>query len=63
MTDSKRKYKEKIVRKYIEIYPSESAIIEFIYFLNATGYPFQRFAKDAIKRYIKEIKGNGNRNF
>ena len=63
MTDSKRKYKEKIVRKYIEIYPSEHTIIGFIDFLNATGYPFQRFAKDAIKRYIKEIKGNGYRNF
>ena len=61
MTDSKRKYKEKIVRKYIEVYPSERDIIEVMDFLDATGYPFQRFAKDAIKRYIKEIKGYGNR--
>lgn len=61
MTDSKRKYKEKIVRKYIELYPTDKDIIEFYNISKRAGYKFQTIIKELLRQYISEVK-SGYRN-
>lgn len=58
MTESKKKYKKKILRKYIEIYPTDCDIIDMLDLLERCGFPFQKFAKMAIKAYIEFIREN-----
>ena len=52
MNNAQRKYKTKIIRKYIEIYPSESELIEFIEDLKKSGIPFNSYVKTLIKIII-----------
>ena len=61
MTESKRKYKEKIVRKYLELYPTDKDIIEFYNISKRAGYKFQTILKELLRQYISEVQ-NGNRN-
>ena len=56
MNNAQRKYKAKIIRKYVEIYPSESELIEFIEDLKKSGIPFNSYVKTLIKIIIEMSK-------
>lgn len=56
MNNAQRKYKTKIIRKYIEIYPNESDLIEFIDELKKSGIPFNSYVKTLIKIIIEMSK-------
>ena len=60
MTESKKKYKKKVLRKYIEFYPTDKDIIEFCNIANRAGYKFQAIIKELLRDYISEVK-NGKR--
>lgn len=50
MNKAKKKYKAKVVRKYIEIYPSELELIAIIEKLKANGVAFSTYVKELIVR-------------
>ena len=56
MNNAQRKYKTKIIRKYIEIYPSESELIEFNKKKKKSGIPFNSYVKTLIKIIIEMSK-------
>lgn len=60
MRDSQRKYKQKVIRKYIELYGSDKDIKLFIDILIKAGYNFQSLVKELIREFIREVQ-NGNR--
>lgn len=49
MNKAKKKYKAKVVRKYIEIYPSETELITTIEKLKASGVAFSTYVKELIR--------------
>ena len=56
MNNAQRKYKSKIIRKYVEIYPNESDLIEFIEDLKKSGIPFNSYVKTLIRIIIEMSK-------
>ena len=56
MNNAQRKFKRKIIRKYIEIYPNESDLLEFIEDLKKSGIPFNSYVKTLIKIIIEMSK-------
>lgn len=56
MNNAQRKYKTKIIRKYVEIYPSDNDLIEFIEDLKKSGIPFNSYVKTLIRIIIEMSK-------
>ena len=63
MNKSKKNYKTKVVRKYVEFYPTERDLIEFIEAQQAQGIPFAATVKGFIRYYLYLTKqGRGANN-
>lgn len=59
MNKSKKLYKSKIVRKYVEFYPTDKELISYIEQQQRDGLSFATFVKSTIRR---EIGGENNGN-
>ena len=60
MNKAKKNYKAKIVRKYVEFYPTESDLINFIEAQQARGVSFASIVKGFIRYYMYLSKGANN---
>lgn len=49
MKEAQRKYKKKIIRKYVEIYPNDSEVIIALNVCKCYGVSFNRYIKELMK--------------
>lgn len=49
MKESQRKYKKKIIRKYVEIYPSDKELLQAIEACKVYDIAFSRYVKELIR--------------
>lgn len=55
MTKSKRNYKKKIVRKYVEFYPNDKYLLDIVDKMKRNNISFNHFVKRAIEYGTKSI--------
>lgn len=65
MNKSKKMYKEKIKRKYVEFYPTETLILEYIERRKSEGINFATLVKclltlEASKEVLEQTENNVN---